>query len=762
MGDKDVIQAILYYQQCLDKYTRRNDEERVLYCLSKLYKMPISIEHLQETGVGRTVNALRKLNGEVAEAAKTLVGKWKEMVTADNEDDESKDASKLESVKKNENETKDKSYKEKNSSSHSHSDKKKSRSMSVNDKNSRHSSNKTKEDTQCHKDHESRVKKKKEKHLKHNSSRRKRESSVESNLEESDCESKHRESAESSSDEKEVKQERHRRKERKPDSSDTGDESQECSKSKKKKYLVSEESEEEPRKHSHKSSKHRHENKEKLKYIHKKNEEVNRDKRKKKDDTKSKEKHSSKSNSNGTNKKSKDREIVSKQSSTKQKSRKSISSEKPSSSMGSSGIDSGSGASFAEALGMLMPSSSKSAKKKVAVVHPRTVDNPTSYSRELSPEVLSTKAVDLLSPKKLAPLDINLDNLLPEITPHYKPLGLPLDNGMSRNKLSSEDDTLSAIMYNKISRTKVYSGNKVTWGKVPTLFEICTRVLQDNIDALEYTGGVPYLILKPVIERANPNQLFLLEHHNPYLIDETDELWQLHCNKLFRTKIREEMETWRDMYLRCFDERETKLKALTANIKQSQDKSLPVRQTKLAYVDSIVKPPRNVARKQAKHGTGGTEKKPVITPSSRLSTLATSGAAGQVSVPNPGIRAVNNTGNIIFNLISDVILQHVELILENHRSHDSRESVIQVNKHPIESKKKKDYSSIKAMSRSQKIVELARKQYTESNPQSTWMVLLSNFDDQLKNLEDDGDRYKVKSDSCSKHSDHHIKTLKKQ
>jgi transcription elongation factor B polypeptide 3 len=46
------------------------------------------------------------------------------------------------------------------------------------------------------------------------------------------------------------------------------------------------------------------------------------------------------------------------------------------------------------------------------------------------------------------------------------------------------------------------------------------------------------------------------------------------------------------------DEREAKLKALTTNIQQSIAKSTPVRQTKLAYVDSVAKPPRNVARQQ--------------------------------------------------------------------------------------------------------------------------------------------------------------------
>lgn len=116
--------------------------------------------------------------------------------------------------------------------------------------------------------------------------------------------------------------------------------------------------------------------------------------------------------------------------------------------------------------------------------------------------------------------------------------------------------------------------------------------------AIECTGGVPYIILKPILEKATPDQLFNLEHYNPYLIEDTDELWRLHCLKEFRTKKREEMETWREMYMRCLDEREAKLNFITANIKESQDKSLPVRTTKLAYVDSIAKPPRNVARKQ--------------------------------------------------------------------------------------------------------------------------------------------------------------------
>lgn len=70
-----------------------------------------------------------------------------------------------------------------------------------------------------------------------------------------------------------------------------------------------------------------------------------------------------------------------------------------------------------------------------------------------------------------------------------------------------------------------------------SLFESCIRVLQDNIDALEFTGGIPYDILKPVLEKATPQQLFNLEDYNPYLLSDTDPLWAAHCRKMFKNKV---------------------------------------------------------------------------------------------------------------------------------------------------------------------------------------------------------------------------------
>lgn len=51
-----------------------------MHSLHKLRKLPIKVRHLEQTGIGRTVNALRKEKHEVGDAARALVAKWKNMV----------------------------------------------------------------------------------------------------------------------------------------------------------------------------------------------------------------------------------------------------------------------------------------------------------------------------------------------------------------------------------------------------------------------------------------------------------------------------------------------------------------------------------------------------------------------------------------------------------------------------------------------------------------------------------------------------------
>lgn len=104
---------------------------------------------------------------------------------------------------------------------------------------------------------------------------------------------------------------------------------------------------------------------------------------------------------------------------------------------------------------------------------------------------------------------MDLASTLPEISPNYKPL--PYINPTHRKE---EDKVLTDVIYvknqrcsafhnsQKLSvivgifitantlifncRTKVYSGNKSAFTTVPTLFELCIRVLIENIDGKRF------------------------------------------------------------------------------------------------------------------------------------------------------------------------------------------------------------------------------------------------------------------------------------
>lgn len=613
MEDAKIIKAIEHYQKNVERYLAKCENAKILHCIQRLCSLPIDVDHLQKTGVGRTVNGLRKLGGETGEAAKSLVTKWKDMVAQDGDENEAQ---------------------EKQNSSHSSED------YSENDSQS----------SRCEQDEDDSRRHEKEKSRKHDKKRHEDKTRDDGKRRKDDKEeSKRRELEELKR--REEKEESRRREEK-----------EEMKRKEEKEQRRKEEKDEKRRRDEKEESRRKTEDSSKNASKRKRDDDMNGHGKQKKSSDESKTSKSSSSSSSSKHKKSSEEsnhkskdEKKRKSSSSEKKEKESSSSSSNTTSSGNSsgvkkkkvavddGIDCESGTSFEDALMMHSPSvkvsssSSSSSRKSSSYVATKSsivVQKSTSrIGLESAAPSIAFPIAPL--PEKLETQDISIATMLPSITTNYKPMGntfRELDLN-SKAKKVQDDEALSRLMYAKNQRTKVYSGNKVAFSKMPTLFELCTRVLQDNIEALEYTGGVPYAILKPVLDKATPEQLYNLEYHNPYIVDDSDELWSFHCQKEFRTKKRLEMETCREMYMRCLNERETKLKALTANIKLSQDKSVPVRQTKLAYVDSVVKPPRNVAKKQAKNGVDN-NKKPMITPSSRLNAIATAGAAGQVSVPN--------------------------------------------------------------------------------------------------------------------------------
>ncbi|XP_076645760.1 transcription elongation factor elongin A [Halictus rubicundus] len=776
-----VVDKIKHYQRNIEKCDDNGD--RMLHCISKLSNLPVTVQHLQETGVGRTVNALRKYENGVGDAAKALVAKWKTMVaseeTSEGEDEDeacvpdapesysdshespqseencirhrSEESGKhLHSHKIEKNETLNTSHSKYISKQESKpkSDRIHSKRNSDASKSSSSESEKQKKydkDKHSHK-HQSRIEKEPLKDYKSaskkNTEKYSSKSSDSNSLDKGNEENYRKRKSESFNN---VKKESKRRKysesendegklyvsstSEKHNSTNTSSTIKIKEEPKDKDGINKNENKYEKKDSQEKlkgsSSKHRSDstntklkdNGEKSKYKSENQTSYNKDESKKvdghhsnKDFSESKHRNSSSSDKNCDKSKDRSKRKDHKEEKSKHDSKnKDLKHAKQGSKEpkelvkikqeinGDEGIDCNSGASFAEALGMCtmtqpsrkrMNNSASTSSTKTAKVEPSTTPSkkpvpapapapapasapvpapapasapvpvPVPVPKNESPinDPLQPPSL-LLSSVKLEPLSVDLASTLPEISPNYKPL--PYVNPVNRRE---EDKSLTDVIYVKNQRTKVYSGNKSGYASVPTLFEICTQILIENIDALEFTGGVPFDIIKPVLERATADQLFTLEHYNPYLIEDTDRLWEFHCNRQFRNKQREEMETWREMYMRCLDEREAKLKTLTANIKQSIDKSVPVRSTKLAYVDNIVKPPRNVLKKQAKYGTANSLPSSTSSLKNKLISGGGPTAATNISVPPPPMARVKTSTSTMKKTKAPLMAKALQLI----------------------------------------------------------------------------------------------------
>uniref|UniRef100_A0A182U8M2 TFIIS N-terminal domain-containing protein n=1 Tax=Anopheles melas TaxID=34690 RepID=A0A182U8M2_9DIPT len=664
-----IVDIINHYQTSINKSL--NDTARIVHCIGKLYKLPISVRHLQDTGIGRTVNSLRKYDGEVGVAAKALVTKWKAMVAAEESDDNTGNAgSHGEGADSDGRQTEDRQHRsdmsdQEEAEGHHHrtrepedededdeddddeDDDNNDRASHNEDQNESYEEPSLRVDEEYREEPES-----------NNSDSNGDESSdghialpevhhvfhhreVEPDHELSGSSKRHAsDEADVDGDSASSSSKRSRKEHRSdrgdttdgtmPSSSHTSTSSSSHAKKDKSKGHSSSSSSSKRREHQEKSESS-------LERV---------------DESRSKSKRKDKSSSPSAN----SQEPINDDSAGED---------------GNGGLDCSGGASFADALAMIgMPAGSKKKppgggskeKVKVSVTKPSSSSSSSSSSRTQEGQSVSygrskqdparpssssssssvgrnggvPTASELLSQNvKLEPLPeaSEIVESLPMISPHYRPMPLnqtvmecvfmggPSGRG-NKGRPLTEEEALGQSMQSKNMRTKVYSGMKTnSKGVIPTLYELCIRLLQDHIDEIGATGGIPFYILKPVLERANPTQLLHLEHFNPHFVEDSDVLWEQHCKRTFRSKQRneEELETWREMFLRCSEERDAKLRSLTQNIKLSQEQAAaPIRKTQLAYVDSAVKPPRSVISKQVKYGTA---RAPVVSPAARVAAL---------------------------------------------------------------------------------------------------------------------------------------------
>merc|ERR1711970_1566635 len=125
-------------------------------------------------------------------------------------------------------------------------------------------------------------------------------------------------------------------------------------------------------------------------------------------------------------------------------------------------------------------------------------------------------------------------SLIPEISPNYKPLPrIPLPpNGHKRDQ--QDENMLDFLIGTKGKRqTAIYSGAKRSGfkGTVPTLKDQCISLLQSHVDVIDECGGLGFDILHPILERVTPGILMHIEDKNPYLMEDTGEIWERFCKK---------------------------------------------------------------------------------------------------------------------------------------------------------------------------------------------------------------------------------------
>ncbi|XP_073521723.1 elongin-A [Phyllobates terribilis] len=277
--------------------------------------------------------------------------------------------------------------------------------------------------------------------------------------------------------------------------------------------------------------------------------------------------------------------------------------------------------SFESYLSYDQPQNHKKKKKPTVKPTSTSTSTPEKSNKKQSESKVDRKEkskAKLQMPEKKEKKESKIDQVpvlpdipLPTIQPNYRPLpSIDTVPSMPHKRkaplYSQEEDEGNGFTGRRLnSKMQVYSGSKSAYlPKMMSLYKQCIRVLANNIDSIYEVGGVPYSMLEPVLEKCTPEQLYRIEDCNHVLIEDSDQLWRNHCQRDFRNEIPDEYESWRELYLRLHEAREHRLVMLTQNIRSSHANKPKVRQAKMAFVNTEVKPPRDVRRRQEKFGTG--------------------------------------------------------------------------------------------------------------------------------------------------------------
>ncbi|KAJ1543613.1 hypothetical protein HK096_008349 [Nowakowskiella sp. JEL0078] len=107
-----------------------------------------------------------------------------------------------------------------------------------------------------------------------------------------------------------------------------------------------------------------------------------------------------------------------------------------------------------------------------------------------------------------------------------------------------------------------------------SLQEIASKALAQNIHGKSSLGDlklVPYGLVKPALQRCSERQLTTIEYLNPYILDDSDELWRPFVLKLaLSLGLKPEKTQWREQHLKLKLYETDRIKNIRAKVKEKR------------------------------------------------------------------------------------------------------------------------------------------------------------------------------------------------
>ncbi|EJU05545.1 hypothetical protein DACRYDRAFT_19995 [Dacryopinax primogenitus] len=111
---------------------------------------------------------------------------------------------------------------------------------------------------------------------------------------------------------------------------------------------------------------------------------------------------------------------------------------------------------------------------------------------------------------------------------------------------------------------------------LPSLKELCIRVVYNNLPSVTSFGQMSYETVKPFLIRMDAQQLHRVEENSPHLIDLDEEIWKALCTSEF-IEIRRAVDSgqfdlpgsWREVYDEAESARDAKFALLQEKMKNN-------------------------------------------------------------------------------------------------------------------------------------------------------------------------------------------------